>query len=63
MFGVPTVNEVRCAVMYSVVMAFVAQALPIIYIVAQFRKISHRFDVMGFQILMAAAMLASEAIT
>jgi len=62
LFGIPTVDKIWCAIMDAVVMAIVAQALPVVYIVAQFREILYGLDMVGFQIFMAPAILTSKSI-
>lgn len=52
-------NEVGRAIVDIVIVALVAQALPVVYIVAQFGKVLHGLDVMRLKSLVTAAYLAS----
>jgi len=49
--------------MHIVIVALMAQALPVVYIVAQFREVLHRLDVMGLKPFVTAAYLASVVVT
>lgn len=55
-------NKVRRAIMHAVVMAIMAQALTIVYIVARFREMLHRLDVVDFQVFLATAILTSVSV-
>lgn len=55
-------NEVRCSVVDAVVVAIVAQALPVVYVVTQLWEILNRLDVVGFQVLMRLAHLTGIAV-
>ena len=56
-------NEVWSAVVDGIIMALMAQALPVVYVVAQLREVLNGLDVVRFWALMPAAYLASIAVS
>jgi hypothetical protein len=62
LFGVATVNEVWGSIVNAIIMAFVTQALPIVYIVSECRKVFDGLDVVSFQIVMATTILTGELV-
>jgi len=57
------VNEVRRAVMHIVIVALVAQALSVAYVMPQFWEILDRLDMMGLKTLVLTAYLAGVLVT